>query len=311
MSFPVSLVALHSFVEVGRHGSIKRAAEELHVTPGAISQHIRQLEARFQVALVERDGRGIKLSPQGLRLYGRMAPGFEQIEAGVSLFDGRGSGGQGTTVVISTTPSFAACWLAQRLGRFTARHPRVEVKIETTAQLADLTRGQADVAIRHGSGQYPELDVQLLFTPSLVAIASPDLLPDGPLHGAADCLRYPLLQDRDRLDWPIWLERQGVSPTRAAMKGPSYADDALLIQAAAGGQGLAITRDVYAADALQAGRVVLAFRQALSTDTGYFIVTRPNARQTDRYVSAFSAWLLEEAEQARSLTAEIGTAFPG
>jgi len=310
MSFPVSLIALHSFVEVGRHGSIKRAAEELHVTPGAISQHIRQLEARFQVPLVERDGRGIKLSAQGLRLYGRIAPGFEQIESGLSLFDGRARGGQGTTLVISTTPSFAACWLAHRLGRFTARQPRVEVKVETSVQLADLARGQADVAIRHGSGHYPELDVLPLFRPSLIAIASPDLLPDGPLSEVVECLRYPLLQDRDRLEWSNWLERQGVSPTRAAMKGPSYADDALLIQAASGGQGLAITRDIYAADALKSGRVTLAFRQALPTDAGYFIVTRPKARQTDRHIAAFCAWLLEEAEQTRSLMAEIGTAFP-
>jgi len=240
MTSPVSFGALRTFVEVGRQGSIKRAAHELNVTPGAVSQQVKALESRFGVQLLERGNREVKLSAHGLRLFGKIAPGFEQIDAAVRLFEDRRPGPQ--TLVISTVPSFAACWLTPRLGRFTAQHPQIEVQIETSVQLADLANGPADVAIRHGSGRYPGLDAVSLFTPRLVVVGSPSLLVHGPLHSPADCLRYPLLQDRDRAEWLIWLEANGVKPTSSAAKGPSYADDALLIQGAIAGQGLAIVR---------------------------------------------------------------------
>ncbi|WP_292397453.1 LysR substrate-binding domain-containing protein [Mesorhizobium sp.] len=161
-------------------------------------------------------------------------------------------------------------------------------------QLADLASGPADVAIRHGSGRYPGLDVVSLFTPRLVVVGSPSLLVHGPLHSPADCLRYPLLQDRDRADWPIWLEANGVKPTRSAAKGPSYADDALLIQGAIAGQGLAIVRDVYAARALESGSIVLAIDAPVPTSAGYFVVVRPDRIAIPK-IAAFRQWIIHEA----------------
>ncbi|RWN01311.1 MAG: LysR family transcriptional regulator [Mesorhizobium sp.] len=292
MTSPVSFGALRTFVEVGRQGSIKRAARELNVTPGAVSQQVKALESRFGVQLLERGNREVKLSAHGLRLFGKIAPGFEQIDAAVRLFEDRRPGPQ--TLVVSTVPSFAACWLTPRLGRFTAQHPQVEVQIETSVQLADLANGPADVAIRHGSGRYPGLDVVSLFSPRLVVVGSPSLLVHGPLHSPADCLRYPLLQDRDRADWPIWLEANGVKPTRSAAKGPSYADDALLIQGAIAGQGLAILRDVYAARALESGSIVLAIDAPVPTSAGYFVVVRPDRIAIPK-IAAFRQWIIHEA----------------
>ncbi|MBW8637917.1 LysR family transcriptional regulator [Hoeflea sp. WL0058] len=292
MTSPVSFGALRTFVEIGRQGSIKRAAQELNVTPGAVSQQIKALEARFGVQLLERGNREVKLSAHGLRLFGEVAPAFTQIDAAVQLLDDRRPGPR--SLVVSTTPSLAACWLAPRIGRFTAQHPDIEIQIETSVQLADMTGGAVDVAIRHGSGNYPGLNAALLFIPQLVAVASPSLLIDGPLSHPADCLRYPLLQDRDRADWPTWFELHGVKPTRNARKGPSYADDALLIQGVIAGQGLAIVRDVYAALALDAGSIVLALDAPVPTSAGYFVVVQPG-RMTVPKIAAFRRWILSEA----------------
>jgi len=292
MTSPVSFGALRTFVEVGRQGSIKRAARELNVTPGAVSQQVKTLEARFGVQLLERGNREVKLSAHGLRLFGKVAPGFEQIDAAVQLFEDRRPGPR--SLVVSTTPSFAACWLTPRLGRFAALHPEIEIRIETSAQLADMTSGMVDVAIRHGSGNYPGLDAALLFTPRLVAVGSPSLLIDGPLTDPADCLRYPLLQDRDRADWSAWLEAHGVKPIRNATKGPSYADDALLIQGVIACQGLAIVRDVYAARSLDAGSIMLAIDAPVSTPAGYFVVVQPD-KITVPKIAAFRQWIMREA----------------
>jgi LysR family glycine cleavage system transcriptional activator len=278
-------------VEVGRHGSIKRAAQELNVTSGAVSQQVKALEARFGVRLFERGNREVKLSAQGLRLFAQLAPGFEQIDAALQLFEDRRSGSR--SLVVSTTPSFATCWLTPRLGRFAAQHPEIEIRIETSVQLADMAGGAVDVAIRHGPGGYPGLDAALLFTPRLVAIASPALL-GGTLSDPADCLRYPLLQDRDRADWPFWFAALGVKPVRSATKGPSYADDALLIQAVIAGQGLAIVRDVYAAGALDAGSIMLALDAAIPTPASYFVVVRPDRMAVPK-ITAFRRWILHEA----------------
>ncbi|TNB48251.1 LysR family transcriptional regulator [Martelella lutilitoris] len=292
MVSPVSFGALRAFVEVGRQGSIKRAAHVLNVTPGAVSQQIRTLEARFDVTLLERGNRSIKLSPDGLRLFGKIAPGFEQIDSAVALFGDRRT----RPLVITTTPSFAACWLTPRLSRFTTRHPEIEVQIGTSAQLVDMANGMADIAIRHGSGKYPGLDSKPLFRPRLIVVASPEILVNGPPASPADCLRYPLLQDRDRADWSFWLDAHGVAPTRNATKGPGYADDALLIQAAIAGQGLAVVRDIYAANALKAGSLALAIDAPVDLSAGYFAVVRPDkARRPGS--AAFMQWLLNEARE--------------
>lgn len=293
MPLPVSLPALRAFVEVGRHGSVKGAAGELGVTPGAVSQQIKMLEGQLGVSLFERGNREIRLTREGLLLYGNLAPGFRQIDDALHAFTERRPGPD--TLVVSTTPSFAACWLAERIGRFTRVHPGIELRLETSEQVMDLRAMGIDLAIRHGSGRWPSLEVTPLFPTRLVMVAAPGILLDGPLAMSEDCLRYPLLHDRNRADWLTWLSALGVMPPRGALKGLSYADDALLIQAAAAGQGLALVRDVSAFDDLAMGKIVLATQATVPLPDGYFVVTRPQSART-RKVEIFRRWLLTEAE---------------
>jgi LysR family glycine cleavage system transcriptional activator len=286
-------MAMRAFVEVGRQGSIKEAARVLAVTAGAVSQQVKLLEERLGVQLLERLNRQVRLTVDGARLFGHAAPGFDRIEEAAQLFAGRAR--QSQTLTVSTTPSFAATWLASRLGRFQNLHPGIDVRVETSIGLADLAGGVADVAIRHGGGHYPGLDVVRLFEPRLVAVGSPALLRAGPaIRSPRDCLRYKLLLDRDHADWAIWLKAHGIPVTRKASAGPSYADDALLIRAAISGQGLAIVRDVYADDDLAQGRIALAFDAPVSTGLGYFAVCRPD-RLVNPKIAAFRAWIAAEA----------------
>lgn len=284
------LPALRAFVEVARRGGVKNAAAALGVTPGAVSQQVRALELRLGVVLLERLHRGVRLSSEGERLFGALDPGFRQIEDALRPYGGRP--GRTNLLTVTTTPSFAATWLAPRLGAFAAVHPDIEVRLLAGVGLADLHGGEADLAIRHGSGDYPGLVSLCLLDPRLIAVASPQRLAEGPpVQCPADCLAYPLLQDRNRRDWSQWAAASGEPSSPRWRDGSSFADDALLIRAAIAGQGLAVVRDIYAADELAAGRLVRVLNNAAPTADAYFLVARPD-RMARSGVKVFRDWLL-------------------
>lgn len=266
------------------------------VTPGAVSQQIKLLEGRLGVVLFERGNREIHLTSAGARLHGSIVRAFDGIEAALDDLDVR----QGrATLTVSTVPAFAASWLVPRLGRFTAANPDVEVRVEATASLVDLARDRVDIAVRHGLGDYPGYESRRLIAPILLPVASPTLLAKGPsVVRPADCLAYPLLQDTDRADWHLWLKAFGVEDARAE-RGPSFEDDILLMRAAASGQGIALVRDIYAREEIEAGRLALAIDRPWPTRFAYYAVTRPKAAERPGAVAAFIAWL--ELEAAASI----------
>ncbi|MCR3771634.1 LysR substrate-binding domain-containing protein, partial [Pseudomonas aeruginosa] len=203
MGAVLPLLALRAFVETARHGNLTRAAAAMGVTPGAVSQQLRALQARTGVVLFQRFSHGMRLTPEGEQVYPGLRQAFEQITASLAQLEAINAR---QTITVSTEPSFAATWLVPRLGQFSASHPQVEVRVEATALLADLRRERIDVAIRHGLGDYPGLDVQALMAPPLIPVASPRLLAEGPeIREAIDCLAYPLLQESERNDWRLWL----------------------------------------------------------------------------------------------------------
>lgn len=167
--------------------------------------------------------------------------------------------------------------------------------MQTSAALADIRGGEADLAIRHGTGLYPGLAGERLFTPRLVVVASPLLLGEGePIRMPVDCLDFPLLQDRERRDWSLWFAAAGLRPDMRASAGSSFGDDALLIRAAIAGQGLAVVRDVYAADDLAAGRLVQPLPISAETPMSYFVIASPDRLALPR-VAAFHGWIRAEA----------------
>ncbi len=292
MSSAPPLQALRAFVEVGHRGSIKAAAQALHVTPGAVSQQMRLLEERLGLALLERERLGMRLTEAGARVHDDLSAAFRQID---QALDELASIKERQTVTVSTVASFAASWLVPRLGRFTQRHPHIEIRVEATSALVDLRRDRVDLALRHGLGDYPGLEVTALMAPVLVPVASALLLAGQPLPSQPlDCLGYPLLHDADRADWPLWLSAHGVAQDARAQRGSAFEDDFLLIRAAEAGQGVALVPESYAQEEIAAGRLVLVLDKPWPARFAYYMVTRPGMGQRPA-VRAFMDWLLEEA----------------
>ncbi|MGX9772415.1 transcriptional regulator GcvA [Janthinobacterium aestuarii] len=299
MKHPLPLQALRAFVEVGQRGSIKAAAEALHVTSGAVSQQIRLLEERVGMPLFTRERQGLRLTEAGATVHPTLLGAFAQI-AGASQALEDMAGRQ--TLTVSTVATFAAAWLVPRLGRFNQRHPQIEVRVEATSALVDLRRDRVDVALRHGLGEYPGLQVTRLMAPVLVPVASPALMAgQPPIATPGDCLRYPLLHDTDRADWPLWLAAHGAQDGSAdearARRGSAFEDDFLLIRAAEAGQGLALVPQLYAQEEIAAGRLVQVLDLPWPARFAYYLVTRPDAA-TRPAVQAFMAWIREEAQAA-------------
>lgn len=287
------LLALRAFTEVGRHGSIKLAAQALGVTSGAVSQQIRQLEDRLGVTLFVRSHHKMSLSEAGVQAYPELLAAFDQIESALRTLD---AAKQRKTLTISTVPSFAASWLIPRLADFKERHPDIEIRVEASPTLVDLRRDKVDIAIRHGLGVYPGLQAKPLMAPVLLPVASPALLADKPaIQEPVDCLEWPLLQDADRADWSLWLSAHGVADDARADRGTAFEDDYLLIRGAIAGLGLALIPQEYAQDEIAAGRLVQVLDKPWPARFAYYLVTLPSATQSAE-VRAFTDWIAEQAQ---------------
>ena len=286
----VRLFLLHTFVVVARCGRMRDAAERMALTPGAISQRIRELEDTIGHRLFTRTRAGVELTAAGRALFASLDGPFrviEEVENGLA-------GPPARRVTVSTMGSFAANWLVPRLAGFSRRHPDIDVALETESRIVDLRREPVDLAIRHGLGHYPGLEATWLMAPELIVVASPGLLRSRrPIAAPADCLDFPLLHDMDRSDWRLWFEVLGVNAP-PDLKGPSFADDHLMVRAAVAGQGLALVRNVYADDDLRSSRLVQALTVRWPTEFAYYAVATPEALQRPA-VRHFRDWLAEEA----------------
>lgn len=283
---------LQTFVAVARAGKMKQAAHELALTPGAVSQRIRQLEEAAGHRLFMRTRAGAELTSAGKTMFAALAEPFRAIEA----VDGELGRPPSRRVTVSTTPSFAATWLVPRLAKFAGRYPDIEIAVETGVRPVDLKREPVDLAIRHGLGKYPGLEPTWLVAPELIVVASPEFLKGcAPLKRPADCLAFPLLHDFNRQDWPFWFEAHGVAAPNCK-KGPAFSENHLIVRAAVAGQGLALIRDIYADDDLRSKKLVKALTVNWPVQFAYYAVATSEALQKPA-VRRFRDWLVEEARQ--------------
>jgi LysR family transcriptional regulator, glycine cleavage system transcriptional activator len=298
MSGPLPLLGLRAFAEAGRLGSMKAASRQLGVTPGAVSQQIKALEERLGIQLFKRQNRALQLTTVGERLLVELVEAFGRIETALETIN-VARADRRARLVVSTTASFAATWLVPRLGRFVAQHPRTDVQIITAQELLSIDDGpgSADLAIRHGLGDWPGLQARPLLQPHLVPVGSPALLAGGPpMSEPMDCLQYPLLHDSLGADWRLWLQAMGVDHRdERVAHGTRFSEAGLLIRAAIAGQGLALLRDTYVADEIAAGRLAIAFDAPWPAKFAYYIVTRADPRSRKPQVVDFSDWLVQEA----------------
>ena len=293
------LSALRAFEAAARHMSFSRAATELHVTPAAISHQIHALEEDLGIRLFHRMNRSIELTASAKVLLPGLTEAFAGIQSSVRRLRAHNDTG---TLTVTASPSIAAKWLVLRLHRFQEQHAEVDVRISATDEVADLTRGDFDIAIRYGAGDYPGLDVELLFTNEVFPACSPQLFTTGPpLRTPDDLALHNLIHDqaveRDPLapTWPMWLKAAGVKNVPATA-GLSFSNMYLALDAAIAGHGVVLAQSTIAAADLAAGRLVRLFTLALPDQFAYYIVTAPGALERPK-VRAFRDWLRCEADR--------------
>jgi LysR family glycine cleavage system transcriptional activator len=294
-----SLNALRAFEAVSRRLSYARAADELFVTKAAVAQQVRQLEAEVGATLVERAGRGLRLTEAGQAGVRDLADGFEFLARATRAM--REASGR-RFLVINSSPSFAATWLVGRIGRFKAAHPEIDVLLDANP-LDELEHANVDALIRWGAGDFPGFSTTLLFEENVFPVCAPRLA-EGPnaLRAPQDLKAHTLLHldwNPSFSTWPTWadwLKAAGASEVDAS-RGVWFNHMSMALYAAAQGQGVTLTTLAIAADELAAGRVVAPFTTEVHTPFGYYFLCRPEHAGAAR-IAALRDFLAAEAKKS-------------
>ncbi len=285
------LNALKVFEAAARHESFTRAAEELCVTQGAVSHQVKALEAELGIKLFNRERQRLIITEAGRDYLVVLRDALDRIAVGTERLIQRQSSG---VLTVSTSPDFAAKWLVNRLGRFAETHSDIDLRISATMHHVDFAREDVDLAVRHGDGNWPGLDVVRLCSEDLFAVCSPKLLSGrNRMRKPSDVLKFPLLHLDDRKDWSNWLEAAGVVNAEIS-HGPVLNRASMVIDAAVDGQGVALARTTLAAWDLINGRLVRPFAAALRLSKTYWVVC-PKATSLLPKITTFRDWLLAEA----------------
>ena len=300
------LNALKVFESAARHLSFTKAAEELHVTPGAVSQQIKALEDYIGGRLFRRTKRALLLTDAAQASLPILREAFDKLEEASRILTARGDSKR---LTVSVAPSLAAKWLVPRLDRFHERYPEIEVWISADMDVVDFAVDDVDLAIRYGAGRYPGLESELLMEESILPVCSPRLLQgDHPLRAPDDLKHHPLLHDGspDQEDfgstnWAMWLKAAGVDDVDAK-RGAKFNQSSLVIEAAVAGKGVALAKSTIALADLEAGRLVAPFDLTTPSNFSYYVV-HPSSKSRVQAVKAFKKWVNEEAAATGSASA--------
>jgi LysR family glycine cleavage system transcriptional activator len=290
------LNALRAFEAAARHLNFSRAADELSVTPGAVSQQIQNLEDYVGVSLFKRTPKGLLLTDAAQTALPALREAFDRLAEAASLLT---AAVDGRRLTLTAPPSFAAKWLVPRLKRFEESYPQVDVWLSADMEIVDFAAGEIDLAIRYGAGRYPGLELQRLLSETVILVASPELIAQNPLDRLEDLARHILLHDgspdadESCPDWSMWLAARGVRGVDGS-RGPRFNQSSLVIEAAAGGRGVALAKRTLAQDDLDSGRLIAPLQIATAVDFAYYLV-HPKVKGRLPQVKAFVTWIGAEA----------------
>jgi LysR family transcriptional regulator, glycine cleavage system transcriptional activator len=295
-----SLDLLRGFEAAARHLSFTEAAKELHVTQSAVSRQIKTLEEQLGITLFRRLNRALLLTEEGQTLALAAAAALEDIEQAVARLSARADD---QPITVTATVSFAALWLVPRLARFRAAHPRADVRISASNDFVNLRRGSIDLAVRFCEPKSAPQGALPLTGEEVFPVASPRLAHtrerERPLNTPADLKHHVLLHFADPqgelpwLTWPEWLVALKVPELKpAGALHFSHYDQ--LVQAAIGGEGVALGRAPLLERFLKSGELVAPFEDRVTVRRKYFVIVAPAARGRAR-VQQFVDWLLAEA----------------
>src|SRR5579859_1201958 len=288
-----TLSGLIDFAAAARHGSFRLAALELHKTPAAIGQQIKQLEESLGFKLFKRFPRHVALTEKGEDLSHTVAHLLDELRAKIAALQ---AGDDATILKVTTTHSFAIKWLVPRLHIFTRRHPDLDVQVLPNDAVVSVEDGTCDVALR--VGQYAGIQ-EVYYEEKLVAVCSPSLVGATHRPKIAELLRFPLLHSGDAQWWGDVLAREGLDAACLRF-GRSYSHGGILVQAAVAGLGVALAPYPLAYEDLERGNLVAADCAPLDSGIRYRLIYGRN-RTNVRKIQLFRSWMTEEmaALQAR------------
>ncbi len=296
------LNSLRAFEAAARHLSFTKAADELHLTPAAISHQIKALEDYCGAPLFRRMTRALALTENGKAALWLLRDGFDRLAERANRL---GHDPDGGLLTVSVAPTFCAKWLVPRLDRFRTAHPAFDIRIDASDALASFTADGVDVALRYGQGDYPGLVSERLTGEVVFPVCSPALL-DGPqpLRTPSDLGQHTLLHvywkmaDDKAPSWRMWLKAAGITDVDPE-RGPRFNVDSLVVQAASAGQGVALANGALVGDDLAAGRLVRPFPPAKEGPTAFcYYLVYPEDHARNPKVRAFRDWVMAEAADA-------------
>jgi LysR family glycine cleavage system transcriptional activator len=288
------LNALRAFEAAARLSSVRRAAEELRVSHGAVSRHIANLETYLGTKLFLRRRRQIELTPEGAKYNLQIRDAFSRIYQSTADMV---AAAKSKTLRLKVPPTFAIRWLVPRLARFQAKHPEVSVEISTP--FGPNLQHDFDMAVYYGDPHFPpDIVAERLFSDVLTPVVRPDLAAaPAALREPGDLARLALLHSKLRPDdWPLWLSAAGESAVDAN-SGLRFENSGLVYQAVAEGLGAAVAQFAFVADDLAAGRLAAPFPIYVTKDIAYYLIYA-QGRLKNPQTRDFHAWIHEEAEKS-------------
>ncbi|MFE1599435.1 LysR substrate-binding domain-containing protein [Methylobacterium sp. ID0610] len=287
----VPLRSIMVFHAVARSGSITRAAEELGVTPSAVSQQIQTLEVGLGTALIGKAGRNVVLTEAGERYFEMIGGEIDRIVEATQRIQGFRSV---TTLTVRATPSLSTQWLLPRLARFLDAHPDIELRLDGTNEPTAFQRESVDIEIRHGTGGWPGLYAEGLVEESFRPVCAPALAGAGSL-APEDLARHRLIHSvKSQMQWPHWFKLAGVAPAR--WRRLLFDRTHMAIDAATRGLGIALESDLMLWGALREGRLVCPVREPPRITLVTQWVTCPPEYLRHRKVRVFLDWIRQERD---------------
>lgn len=296
--------ALRTLAAAGRHLNFTRAADELGLTPAAVSYQIKEIEDQLGVVLFVRTSRSVRLTEAGIVLYESATEALDLVNRAVSRARKMARGV--AVLKVTADAQFAAKWLMRRVERFRKLHPHIELRFDISYEVRDFGLDDIDVAIRFGTGKYPGLAADRLFDNVVVPVCSPRLLVSGPpLKEPRDLLHHTLVHiewSRRGVTWPnwrMWMAAAGVDDfddSRTVVFGTS--SDA--VQAALDSDAVALADFAMVANDLSEGRLVRPFDLGIRVppEFAYFLVY-PREVAFDPRIVIFRNWILDEAAKTQ------------
>ncbi len=288
------LNALRAFEAAGRRASMSAAADELAVTPAAVSHQIKTLEEYFGTPLFHRAVRSVRLTDRGAALLPYLSEGLDLWAEGcrkLAAID------DNAPLVISSAPVFAGKWLVRWLSDFNAHYPDITVRLDGNLSIADFTTDGVDAAIRFGTGPYPDLHADPLVNEDVIPVCSPKMLEgEHPLRTPEDLVHHTLIHvdwyaaAGTQPDWNMWLKTAGVEGVDGS-KGPVVTSDSLAVEGALNGGGVVLVSEFLVRQDLESGRLVKPFDLVLPSNHWYWFVCPPEHLERPK-VRAFRDWLV-------------------